>query len=103
MAKTSCTAKLISGEEGSKILSQGKDQWEGRKYFENNTIYHRRDFQQLSYHHMDATRQQKRQREQRDWENQNPTPVFLPVESQGQRSLAGYCPWGCESQTWPSD
>ena len=24
------------------------------------------------------------------------TPVFLPGESQGQRSLAGYSPWGCE-------
>ena len=24
-----------------------------------------------------------------------PTPVFLPGESQGQRSLVGYCPWGC--------
>ena len=23
-----------------------------------------------------------------------PTPVFLPVESHGQRSLAGYSPWG---------
>ena len=23
-----------------------------------------------------------------------PTPVFLPGESQGQRSLAGYSPWG---------
>ena len=23
-----------------------------------------------------------------------PTPVFLPRESQGQRSLAGYSPWG---------
>ena len=23
-----------------------------------------------------------------------PTPVFLPGESQGQRSLAGCCPWG---------
>ena len=23
-----------------------------------------------------------------------PTPVFLPGESQGQRSLVGYCPWG---------
>ena len=22
------------------------------------------------------------------------TPVFLPVEFQGQRSLVGYCPWG---------
>ena len=24
------------------------------------------------------------------------TPVFLPGESHGQRSLAGYCPWGCK-------
>ena len=24
-----------------------------------------------------------------------PTPVFLPGESHGQRSLAGYSPWGC--------
>ena len=24
-----------------------------------------------------------------------PTPVFLPGEFQGQRSLAGYSPWGC--------
>ena len=23
-----------------------------------------------------------------------PTPVFLPEESRGQRSLAGYSPWG---------
>ena len=23
-----------------------------------------------------------------------PTPVFLPEESHGQRSLAGYSPWG---------
>ena len=23
-----------------------------------------------------------------------PTPVFLPRESQGRRSLAGYSPWG---------
>ena len=23
-----------------------------------------------------------------------PTPVFLPGESQGQRNLAGYSPWG---------
>ena len=23
-----------------------------------------------------------------------PTPVFLPGESHGQRSLAGYCSWG---------
>ena len=25
-----------------------------------------------------------------------PTPVFLPGESNGQRSLAGYSPWGCK-------
>ena len=25
---------------------------------------------------------------------QQPTPVFLPGESCGQRSLAGYSPWG---------
>ena len=30
----------------------------------------------------------------------HPTPVFLPGESFGQRSLAGYSPWGCrESDT----
>ena len=23
-----------------------------------------------------------------------PTPVFWPGESHGQRSLVGYCPWG---------
>ena len=29
-----------------------------------------------------------------------PTPVFLTGESHGQRSLAGYSPWGCaESDT----
>ena len=29
-----------------------------------------------------------------------PTPVFVPGESHGQRSLAGYSPWGCtESDT----
>ena len=29
-----------------------------------------------------------------------PTPVFLPGEFHGQRSLAGYNPWGCkESNT----
>ena len=28
------------------------------------------------------------------------TPVFLPGESHGQRSLVGYSPWGCkESNT----
>ena len=33
--------------------------------------------------------------------NGNPlTPVFLPGESHGQRSLVGYSPWGCkESDT----
>ena len=25
-----------------------------------------------------------------------PTPVFLPEEFHGQRSLMGYCPWGCK-------
>ena len=25
-----------------------------------------------------------------------PTPVFFPGESRGQRSLVGYCPWGCK-------
>ena len=29
-----------------------------------------------------------------------PSPVFLPGESHGQRSLASYSPWGCkESDT----
>ena len=29
----------------------------------------------------------------RKWQ---PTPVFLPGESHGQRNLAGYSPWGCK-------
>ena len=29
-----------------------------------------------------------------------PTPVFLPGESHGQRSLAGYSPWVAKSQIW---
>ena len=30
-----------------------------------------------------------------------PTPVFLPGESHGQRSLGGYSPWGHKSDmTW---
>ena len=29
----------------------------------------------------------------REWQ---PTPVFLPGESRGQRSLARYSPWGCK-------
>ena len=33
----------------------------------------------------------------RKWQ---PTPVFLPGESHGQRRLMGYHPWGCrESDT----
>ena len=30
-----------------------------------------------------------------------PTPVFLPGEFHGQRSLVGYSQWGCKSWTWP--
>ena len=40
--------------------------------------------------------------QRRKWQ---PTPVFLPGEFHGQRSLAGYRPWGCkESDTnkWPT-
>ena len=29
----------------------------------------------------------------RKWQ---PTPVFLPGKSYGQRSLVGYSPWGCK-------
>ena len=25
-----------------------------------------------------------------------PSPLFLPGEFHGQRSLVGYCPWGCK-------
>ena len=28
--------------------------------------------------------------------NSNPTIVFSPGKSHGQRSLAGYCTWGCK-------
>ena len=31
------------------------------------------------------------------------TPVFLPGESHGQRSLAGYSPWRLKNQTQLSD
>ena len=31
----------------------------------------------------------------RKWQ---PTPVFLPGESHGQRSLTGYSPWGCKER-----
>ena len=33
----------------------------------------------------------------RKWQ---PTPVFLPGESHGQRSLVGYSPWITKSWTW---
>ena len=29
-------------------------------------------------------------------EEWQPTPVFLPGKSHGQRSLLGYGPWGCK-------
>ena len=29
-------------------------------------------------------------------EGMQPTPVFLPGESHGHRSLASYSPWGCK-------
>ena len=29
-----------------------------------------------------------------------PTPVFLPGKSHGQRSLAAYRAWGCQSRAW---
>ena len=29
-------------------------------------------------------------------EGNEPTPVFLPGEFHGQRSLASYSPWGCK-------
>ena len=32
-----------------------------------------------------------------------PTPVFFPGKSHGQRSLVGYSPWVCKSQTQLSD
>ena len=31
-------------------------------------------------------------------EKWQPTPVFLPGESQGRRSLVGFCLWGCTKQ-----
>ena len=36
----------------------------------------------------------------REWQ---PPPVFFPGESQGQRSLVDYSPWGRKSRTWLSD
>ena len=32
-----------------------------------------------------------------------PTPVFLPGESHGQRSLVGYIPWGCKEWDMTKD
>ena len=32
----------------------------------------------------------------KEWQ---PTPVFLPGESHGQRSLVGYGPWSCKELT----
>ena len=32
-------------------------------------------------------------------ERRQPTPVFLPEESHGQRRLAGYSPWDCKHRT----
>ena len=29
-------------------------------------------------------------------QRRQPTPVFLPAKSQGQRNLVGYSPWGCK-------
>ena len=37
------------------------------------------------------------------WLQWQTTPVFLPGEPYGQRSLAGYCPRGRESRTRFSD
>ena len=34
---------------------------------------------------------------EKDMATQQPTPLFLPGESHGQRSLAGYSPWGRKS------
>ena len=36
----------------------------------------------------------------REWQ---PTPVFLPGEFHGQRSLVGYGPWGGKESAWLSD
>ena len=37
------------------------------------------------------------------WRQWQPTPVFLPGKSHGQRGLVGYSPWGCNSCTWLSN
>ena len=33
----------------------------------------------------------------RKWQ---PTPIFLPGKSHGQRILAGYSPWGSQKESW---
>ena len=33
------------------------------------------------------------------WRSGQPTPVFLPGDSHGQRRLAGYSPWDCKEST----
>ena len=49
---------------------------------------------------MQETRVQSRVWEDLWRKKWQPTPVFLPGEFQGQRSLVGYSPWGCkESDT----
>ena len=35
--------------------------------------------------------------------NLQPTPVFLPRKSHGQRRLVGHSPWGHKIRTWLSD
>ena len=50
---------------------------------EGRFLYKFNNFPKLSYR-------------RRKWQ---PTPVLLPGESHGQRSLAGYSPWRCNSQT----
>ena len=32
-----------------------------------------------------------------------PTPIFLPVKSHGQSSLAGYSPWSCKESDMSGD
>ena len=34
------------------------------------------------------------QEDPKDWRERQPTPVFLPGEFHGQKSLEGYSPWG---------
>ena len=43
-----------------------------------------------------ATRAQSPRQEDPLKKEIKPTPLFLPGKSHGQRSLAGYSPWGCK-------